>query len=80
MFVLLGEVLGGGGVDLTEVRDGESILPWYLHDFEQVGESSLSCANSCAGGELMLLTLLLFPLPHPFDQLSSLMDAGVSTD
>jgi len=28
----------------------------------------------------MELALLLFPLPHPLDQLSSLMDVGVSND
>jgi hypothetical protein len=38
IFVLLGEVLGGLGGGWSGVRDGESVLPWYLHAIEQIGE------------------------------------------
>jgi hypothetical protein len=38
ILVLLGEVLGGGTGGLRGARDGESVLPLYLHAIEQIGE------------------------------------------
>jgi hypothetical protein len=52
----------------------------YLHAIEQIGEWSLSFPDLFMGSELMKLTLLLFPLPHLFDQLLSFIEAGVSSD
>ena len=80
VFVWFGEVLGGGTGGFTGVRDGDSVLPLYLHAIEQIGEWSLSFPDLFMGSELMKLTLLLFPLPHLFDQLLSFIEAGVSSD
>jgi hypothetical protein len=38
IFVLLGEVLGGGRGGWMGVREGESVLPLYLHAIEHIGE------------------------------------------
>jgi hypothetical protein len=38
ILVLLGEVLGGGRGGWRGVREGESVLPLYLHAIEQIGE------------------------------------------
>jgi len=46
IFVLLGEVLGGGGAELSGVKDADSVLPLYFDAIEQIGECVLSCTDS----------------------------------
>ena len=38
MFLLFGGVTGGEWAELSEVEDGESVLPLYFSAIEQIGE------------------------------------------